>query len=122
MPGIAPDAGVVDQLELAGAPQDVIDEARARVAAADQVADFEVWEDCWNAWLFFLSLRGQWQHAVGMAGMARTGLPFDRVLSAMVMQPIARVARPQLYDDIKRMEEAVLMADRSIAKKKAAAT
>lgn len=117
--GIAPDASVVEQLELASAPQDVIDEAKARADAATKVEDFEVWEDCWDAWMFFLSLRGQWQHAVGMGTVIRTGLPFDRVLAAMVMQPVARSARPQLFQDIKLIEGAVRMADRDIADKRA---
>lgn len=108
-------------MELAGAPQDVIDEARERAAAATKVEVFEIWEDCWDAWMFFVSLSGQWSYAaVGMGGSFRTGLPFDRVHAAMLMHPIKRGDRAQLFADIKVMEAGVRAADRELAAKKKA--
>lgn len=90
---------------------------REQVAAADAGDDFDVWPDCWDTFIFFIrDLSGEWNWVGGMS-TARTGIPSDRIESAMRLKPVPPKQRAELYADLKAMERAVLTADRELAKK-----
>lgn len=103
-------------LERNGAPPEVV--AAARKQAQPDANDFEVWADCWDAFEFFISLRGEWSYIAGMATVARIGIPSDRIESAMTLKPVPRRRRPKLYADVKLMESAVVAFDRESREKK----
>jgi hypothetical protein len=80
--------------------------------------DFEVWADCWEAFVFFArDLAGEWSFVSGMTTM-RVGIPSDRIEAVMRLKPVPPRQRAQLYADVKVMERAALEADRKLASKK----
>jgi hypothetical protein len=110
---------VLEQMRQFGAPAAAIAVVEARVEQAEAADDFEVWPDCWQAFEFFRSLRGQWRHVSGMS-TDRTGLDFVAVQVAMTHHPIPRRRQGALFKDMQIMETAVLLADHERALKRAA--
>lgn len=98
-----------------GAPAEVVANARGRLERAKHPV-FEVWTDCWDAWLLFRSLFGQWIYA-GMAGV-RVGLNWSSVDIALRRSGLRRKQQDQLFKDMQIMEEAAIVAERELAKKK----
>ena len=93
-------------LELAGAPQDVIQVVRGRASTGD--ADCGVWEENWSTVMFFAGLGTQWNVVAGMAGVMYVGLNYPSVESTMRMQHIPRGDQKRLFEDVRRMEAAAL--------------
>jgi len=106
-------------MRQAGAPAAAIAAVEAQVEQSEAAADFEVWPDCWQAFEFFRSLRGQWRYVSGMS-TDRTGLDFAAVQVAMTHHPIPRRRQGALFKDMQIMETAVLLADHERAQKRAA--
>lgn len=116
---------------LGASPQEIA-EAQALLDAQAQpppaAQDFGVWEENWEAFAFFCSLRTQWTHLVlprtvqlPMGGattyteVRRECLPANRVESALRLQGIARARWPRLFADVWLMESAVLEQDAELA-------
>lgn len=109
-----------------------MDAARAAaLAASAAVAEppaFEVWEENWDTFLFFLHLRNQWAKVVltysvpvpgggtcTVSESRRDCLPIERVESAARMRGVPRSRWPQLLADVMAMEAAVLEKDAELA-------
>jgi hypothetical protein len=118
---------------LPGITPAAIDAARAAAAAPPPPAraDFEVWDENWETFLFFTSLADQWVKLVvpmtvgGMGGsftaseIRREGIPAPRIESAARMQRIARSRWPQLFADISAMVRGVLDQDAELRAQRA---
>jgi hypothetical protein len=101
------DDGVIEQLETAGAPPEVIEAAKKRMTP--EGAHCYVWAENWDCVLFFVGrLRNQWTIAVGMSGAVKVGLDNSKVEATMNMLNIKRKDRPKLLVDLQIMEEAAL--------------
>lgn len=98
-------------MEAWGAPQDEIDQVRARLDQDAQPASeehFGVYADNWEAVMVFRALGARWQHA-GMVGQ-RTGFDWAGV-EAWIDRHIHRRRRRALSADLLTMERAALQAD-----------
>lgn len=101
-------------MEALGAPQDEIDQVRARLDADAQAATqaedtFGVHADNWPVVVAFQALVPRWLHA-GLAGQ-RTGMDWAGV-EAWIDRHCRRRQRRALSYDLQTMERAVLHADR----------
>lgn len=78
-------------------------------------ADFEVHEDAWESWLFFLKVCRQWRYVAVSAGMGMTSvrhaLDWCGIESVIRLSGIKRSRWAGLLDDLLVIEEAVLVAD-----------
>jgi hypothetical protein len=103
---------VIDTLRLAGAPEEVIEQAEADMAAAVAAADdggFEVHADNWKTFMFFCSLQTQWDIVVLPDGRTRrAGLKWPSVEigidHAIARGDFKRRDRTALFDDVTMME------------------
>lgn len=115
------DYSLLDAMEAMGAPQDDIDQVRARLDADAQTATqaedtFGVHADNWPVVIAFQALAPRWQcviHAVQPAGLVvwRTGFDWAGV-EAWIDRHCRRRQRRALSYDLQTMERAVLHADR----------
>lgn len=113
---------------MGATPQEIArHEAKMAAEAAATAAEeehFEVWDENWDAFLFFLSLGTQWSKLCLVRTMGaptggsftatevrRDGLPYPRIESAARLQGIPRSRWPALFADISLMEDAVLARD-----------
>jgi hypothetical protein len=64
----------------------------------------DVWECNWPAVQVFLALDTQWR--VGMAGP--TGLDYGAITTVLRLKAIPRARWPDLFEDIRTMEDAAL--------------
>lgn len=97
---------MVAALEQAGAPQDVIDAARAR--AVSPAKSFEVWGENASAVAFFCEMGTQWRVVTGMAGATFLGLDYQSVESAMRIRGVDGPDGVALFKDLRTMERAAL--------------
>jgi hypothetical protein len=105
--GLVVDTAVISSLEAAGAPAEVLAAARKNIAAS---AEFEVWPENWESFLFFTGLETQWRFIAGLSGTVRTGLDYTAVLAEMQLKGMSVPDRIGLFADIKLMERAALEA------------
>lgn len=107
---MAIDAGVIESLKLAGAPDDVIERAEAEAEQAKAEPDFEVHPDNWPAFMFFCGLQTQWDILMTPAGrMRRMCLKWPSVeialnYAAATGEIKTKADRAALFDDVKTME------------------
>lgn len=107
------DETTLEAMQAFGAPQEEIDQVRARIAERERAAPsadecFPVYADNLPTVSAFLALRTQWVHA-GMDGQ-RTGLNYAGVCAWIAQHTRPRRRRP-LMQGIQTMEHAVLVAD-----------
>ncbi len=90
-------------------------EEKAEAAQVQATADFEVDEDNWDSWLFFLQVDTQWLYVSVQIGWRlvarRAGMNYTGVQSGAVMAGWPRKRWPRLFEDLRLIEEAVLKAD-----------
>jgi hypothetical protein len=84
---------------------------REALAQAQEAADFDVYEDNEESWLFFLAVQTQWIYASGGMGWQRMGMNFTGVESGARMAGRPRSTWPALFADLRGIEHAVLQAD-----------
>jgi hypothetical protein len=108
------DEGVADGLRRMGVSEADI-EAQMRIHRAPEPQDFEVYGDCWESVLFFLTVKTQWVYEMSSMGSRRAGLNYQCVESAARMAGIRRALWPGLFADLLEMEGAVLRADNGMA-------
>ncbi len=120
------DEGVLRGMAAMGASEQDIAAARAQMApedaadGADGAPVFEVWPENWDVLMLFLSLADQWAYAGGgMGPTVRTGLPANRVESALRLGGWARARWAAVYEDIRAMSHAVASADAETAREAA---
>ncbi|UUZ68077.1 DUF1799 domain-containing protein [Polaromonas sp. P2-4] len=77
--------------------------------------DFEIYEDNWESWLFFVTVQTQWHYAARDMGARRVGLNYPGVESGARMAGKPRAKWPSLFADLQVMELAVLAADAEMA-------
>ncbi|OGA98121.1 MAG: hypothetical protein A3E79_11730 [Burkholderiales bacterium RIFCSPHIGHO2_12_FULL_61_11] len=111
---LAVDEEVAQALRRVGVKEEDIEVALAQEEAEEaeeslEQVDFEVHEDGWESWLFFLKVQTQWVFR-GMAG-DRAGLNNAAVEATMRMAGVKRARQSALLDDLQLMELAVLKAD-----------
>lgn len=116
-PPLVVDAGVAEGLRAFGVSEADIEAAQGGAEAAPAQADFEVYEDCWESVLFFLTVQTQWSYVSGGLSASRSGLHYPGVESGARMAGIRRSLWPGLLADVQVMERAVLAADVEMAPK-----
>lgn len=80
--------------------------------APDEAQGFDVEPDNWDSWLCFMALSTQWVWAaMGMEGARRVGLNHCAIESGLRLQGVPRSRWPALYEDLRLIERAVLVAD-----------
>lgn len=89
---------------------------QASNAAAQSGQDFEIYDDNWDSWLFYLAVQTQWVYVSGMC-VQRIGLNYMGVESAARMSAKPRSTWPALLADLQVIELAVLEADAEMAEK-----
>lgn len=93
-----------------------IEAEQVAAEAAPLEAVFEVHEDAWESWLFFLTVSRQWVYLVmnnGMGSVAvRQCLNWPAIEAMARMSGVPRRQWPGLCADLLVIEEAVLVAER----------
>lgn len=117
------DGNVKANLLRFGFSEESIEAVLAKEKEAAQLSgasdDFEVYEDNWESWLFYLTVQTQWLYAAGGMGPAqRVGLNYAGVESGARMSGQPRAKWPDLLGDLRVMELAVLHADAELAKER----
>lgn len=118
---LAMDAGVLEGLRVFGVSEADIEAAQAHEVGevADKVA-FEVHEDAWESWLFYLKVQRQWvfvpvTRSVGMGGVCvdavRYSMNWPGVESVARMSGVRRARWAGLLDDLQLIEDAVLQGE-----------
>jgi hypothetical protein len=87
--------------------------------AAGYEEEFEVYEDNWDVWLFFLQVQTQWIYRFDGMHSVRSGLNNSAIESTLRMAGKARRTWPALLADLQVIELAVLAADREMIDKPA---
>lgn len=113
------DDGVAAGLRRMGVSEDDIARAQAQLGSGDggdaPEADFEVHEDCWESWLFFLRVQRQWVFVPMSAGMGvtsvRQGLNWPGIRAMVLLSRIKPARWEQLVDDLLTIEYAVMKAE-----------
>lgn len=83
--------------------------ARRNLSGEDeQDAVFELWQENWDSWLFFLAVSTQWTVVAGMGGIVYVNLNHCAIESNMNMRGIGRNMRAKLCDDLLVIERAAL--------------
>lgn len=111
----AVDEGVIKGLRRMGVCAQDVEAAQAQLEAdkarqAEQ-DDFEVHEDNWEAWMFFLSVQTQWVFASSGLASQRVAMNYPGVESAARLQRIPMRRWPELFDAVHAVEMAVLAVD-----------
>lgn len=101
------DDSMVKNLVAAGySPDSVAAYQRAQKTAQ---VDFEIWQENWDSWIFFLQVSTQWIVAAGgMGGLFYVGLQRNCIESEMNMRGIKKAQRLTLIDDLYIIEHAAL--------------
>jgi len=113
------DEGVAAGMRLMGFGEDAIASARAeRQTGADAPGaedDFEVHEDCWESWKFYLTVQRQWVYVAVSAGLGvtnvRRSLDWSGIRAVVLLKRIAPKRWEQLVDDLLVVEGAVLQVE-----------
>ena len=101
------DDSVIRSLKKSGAPQEVIDAAKKKSKPNEEV--FEVWEDNWESFLFFLDVSNQWFVESGFNEREYLGLNYPSIESIIrTFQPVKKNKRQGLYRDLRTIELAAL--------------
>jgi hypothetical protein len=102
-----PDQGVIDALIATGAPQHIIDLAKAGTGSCS--SDYELWPENEEAVDVFLELSTSWDWVTpGMGKAARAGLRSTEIESTLRMLGYRGARRAELFRDIRIMERAAL--------------
>ena len=102
-------------LRKVGVRSAYIEAGREAPEAEPVEADFEVHEDAWESWLFFLSVSRQWVYVV--MGNAMGSVAVRQCLNWPAIEALARMSGtprnkwPGLCADLLVIEEAVLVAE-----------
>ena len=92
----------------------------AAAGALGYEEDFDVHEDNWDVWVFFLGLQTQWAYASNPMGwMQRIGLPSNRIESEARMMGWPRSGWTALLSDVRLMEHTLLACDAELAEQQA---
>lgn len=121
------DANVVAGLRRMGvSAADIEAEQQRQDAAALEAAkaagyekEFEIYDDNWDAWWFFLQVQTQWIYRFDGMHSLRAGLNNPGVESTLRMAGKPRHTWQALLADMQVIELAVLQADREIAQEHA---
>lgn len=81
----------------------------AGLTPEDVATSIVIWPDTMQAYRLFEALSTQWR--IGMAGA--TGLDYAAIPMTLRLQGVPRAEWPLLFDDIRTMEAAALVAMRS---------
>lgn len=97
---------------------DIETQRRAREQPELERESFEVHEDCWDSWLFFLQVSRQWQFVPVSNGVStgavRQCLNWPGIESMARMSGKRRSLWPALFADLQEIEEAVLVSDAEV--------
>ena len=107
----------VSEEDIAAMQKKREDDALEAAQALGATEDFEIHEDNWDSWLFFLTVQTQWIYAVSGLGTQRAGLSYPGVESGARMAGLPRRQWPALFADLRVMEVAVLAVDAELAEK-----
>lgn len=118
---LAVDDGVAQGLRAFGVREEDIAQAKQLSAnAAIEEPVFEVHEDVWESWLFFLTVQRQWLFVSVGGGFGiralRHCMNWTGVESMARMSGTRRALWPQLFADLRVIEEAVMKADAEMVK------
>lgn len=70
---------------------------------------FEVWEDNWESFVFFLDVSNHWIVISGFNGREYLGLNYQNIESIIrTFKPVEKSKRQGLYQDLRTIECAVL--------------
>lgn len=109
------DGGVADGLRRMGVSEEDIEREVASQTANAPVTHFEVHEDCWESWLFFMQVCRQWRYVLVSSSFGsvsvRAGLSWPGIESVIRMRRVPRDKWDTLLDDLQVIEGAVLEAD-----------
>lgn len=112
------DANVAEGMRRMGASEEDIARAVAERPQAEEGEDaFEVYEDNWDTWLFFLRVQHQWVYA-GMAA-ARVGLNWQGIAAWAGLALVGRRRLAREVPALELIERAVLAEDNRIAARRA---
>ena len=118
------DDGVVEQLRFLNVSEEDIaaELARRDGDAAEAECDaFEVHEDAWDSWLFFLKVQRQWVFVPVSAGLdvssQRMSLNWNGVRALVLLSGVKRKRWEGLIDDLLLIEETVLKAEQDARSK-----
>lgn len=108
---IGVDDDVLEGLRAQGAHPNLI--AALEMVQADRAPDagddFVVWEENWEAVIFFLDVSGEWNVKLGMAGLVWLSLNKPAIESVMRMRGIRKWQKQSsLLDSLQVMERAAL--------------
>ena len=110
------DEDVAAGLRAMGVSQQDIDaEQERRQELLEVQADFELHEDNWAVWQFFMGLQTQWDCVCLGNSIWRIGLPTNRIESEARMMGWPRSRWPALLGDVRVMEFELLAADAELA-------
>lgn len=105
----------VSEEDIAAMQKKREDDALEAAQALGETEDFEIHEDNWDSWLFFLTVQTQWIYAVSGLGAQRAGMRYEGVESGARMAGLPRRQWPALFADVQVMERAVLAVDAELA-------
>jgi hypothetical protein len=106
---------VVRQLQQMGAPEDVVQAAKAQTVESE----CHVFPDCWQAVELFLTFQSQWRIAVGAGGAIYQGLDFSAIEPGLRLLNIKKKDRAQLFKDLVLMsDEAASVINQRMSKAK----
>lgn len=95
---------MLDQLRQIGAPDEVLQAAKAK----SKEGHFLVFQEGWQAWRLFMALATQWRVIAGMGGMVYQGLDLGSIEPAMRLMGIKKKHWTGLFSDLKLMEQSAL--------------
>lgn len=100
------DDNVISGLVQAGAPAEVIEQAKQNQQVVHD--DFEVYPENWAALQFFLAVSTQWNVVAGRAGFVYIGFNHACLEAEMNMRQVKLAAREELLNSVNMMEHAAL--------------
>ena len=90
-------------------------ERAGSASAGSEPADFEVHEDCWQSWQFFLQVQRLWVFVPISSGMSvkaqRWSLAWTQVRAMVMLRRLPPRQWNELVDDLLVIERAVLRAE-----------
>jgi len=109
------DDGVAAGLLRFGFTAESVQEQQDKSGEVQEPADFEVHEDAFESWMFFLKVQRQWVFVPVSAGMGvtsvRVSMNWPGVEAMVRLSRIKQTRWEQLLDDLLVIEEAVLLAE-----------
>lgn len=112
------DDGVIAGLRFFGASEeDIAREAKKHQVQAQEEAEFDVYEDCWESLQVFLMAQTNWLYRNVGFGSQRVGLARQGLESTLRMAGIPRSKWTDIFSDLREIELAVLQADAEMAER-----